>query len=118
MPGRNKKVNEITSRGTKGDVTSLDKDQRLSVARTRLSAGGAKKKSETQSAEQNRSGAMGKAAAKAELYRSANKGVAELKKKKKADSSPLAKLGQREIDSPTTFREDVSSPIMKHCGGK
>ena len=32
--------------------------------------------------------------------------------------SPFGKLGQRDADSPTTFREEATNPIMKHCGGK
>lgn len=32
--------------------------------------------------------------------------------------SPFSKMGQRDVVSPTTFRENATNPIMKHCGGK
>ncbi len=44
--------------------------------------------------------------------------VNEIKPQGVKKTGPFAKLGQRDVEAPTTFREDVTNPIMKHCGGK
>mgnify|MGYP001311795961 CR=1 FL=1 len=52
------------------------------------------------------------------IYVPKEKKVNEITPKGVVQPGPLAKLGQREIDSEGPFRKNVTGPILKHCGGK
>lgn len=52
------------------------------------------------------------------IYVPKEKKVNEITPKGIKQPGPLAKLGQREIDSEGPFRKNVTNPIMKYIGGK